>query len=79
METQKNTKGMYINKTYLWNSTDKPSATYIKNWVATIRKNLGVSNQITHQWVKWIHNVTGKTHCFFCLRLHECWFSSAKR
>lgn len=77
METQKSTKGTYIRKTYPWQSTDKPPAIRIKSWVATIIKDIGESNPIMLQWVRWIHNFGGKTHCFSCLRLHGCLFNRA--
>ena len=28
----------------------------------------------TPQWVKWIHEATGISHCLECLQLDRCWF-----
>lgn len=28
----------------------------------------------TPQWVKWVHEMTGLSHCLECLKLHERWF-----
>lgn len=29
----------------------------------------------TPQWVKWIHEATGISHCLECLQLNGCWFA----
>ena len=75
MEKVKNTKGKYINKTYLWKETEKPPAAHLKKWIAVISKDVDdINPPRSINWVKWIHNFTGVSHCFSCLMLHGCWF-----
>ncbi len=76
MERQTNTSGMYIKKTYRGKLTDKIPETRIKKWIASISKDIDNANPpMSLNWIKWIHNFTGPTHCFSCLMLHGCWFN----
>lgn len=76
MERQTNTGGMYIKKTYRSKLTDKIPETRIKKWIASISKDIDNANlPMSMNWIKWIHNFTGVTHCFSCLMLHGCWFN----
>ena len=76
MEKVKNTKDKYINKTYLWKETEKPPAAHLKKWIAEISKDMDdINPPMSINWVKWIHNFTGVSHCFSCLMLHGCWFN----
>lgn len=79
MEKVKNTKGRYINKTYLWKETEKLPTIHFKNWIATISKDVdNINPSMSVNWIKWIHNMVGFTHCFTCIRLHGCWFNALK-
>lgn len=75
METQNEIKGVYIRKTYPWETADRVPANYIKKWFASISKE--TNTPVSTQWVKWIHNFVGSTHCFRCVRLNDCWFNSS--
>ena len=35
---------------------------------------LAQKSEDTPQWVKWIHEATGISHCLECLQLDRCWF-----
>ena len=36
---------------------------------------LAQKSEDTPQWVKWIHEATGISHCLECLQLDGCWFA----
>ena len=77
MEEQTSTSGMYIKKTYRNKLKDKLPKPRIKKWIATISKDIDNLNPpISINWIKWVHNTVGFTHCFTCIRLNGCWFNN---
>lgn len=77
MEEQTSTSGIYIKKTYRNKLKDKLPKPRIKKWIATISKDIDNLNPpISINWINWVHNTVGFTHCFTCIRLDGCWFNS---